>query len=351
MEESAEDGGFDVAPFEGGGFAEETELGAVDRKGFGGGEEAAVEVEEFFAKQAGDAALVHVLEELLDEGDEGTGIVFEGIEELFEGVLREEADVFREHTKEAPREEFSDVFCVVFFLKGFGEFGEVAGNLAGNGSRFFGRVESERGGPDEAEAFADIGVGEVREFDTVRAGVGRLEIVFPFLSEVGVKLDDVSDIDDEEEGRGVFVVGEGAGVALGLTESLKHRAVPSGRAAGDLGRFGRSVVEIEREVVGLSFGGGVLFRFEDETAALVEIDASDGGLVGPAMMEGDGALENVGVVGRFVCGGIGARDVEHVAELGEEQSVISALGGADAAPAFNESSGELGVVGDGGGVR
>ena len=41
-------------------------------------------------------------------------------------------------------------------LEGLGEFGQVAGDLAGDGGGAFGGVEGERGRPDEAETFADF---------------------------------------------------------------------------------------------------------------------------------------------------------------------------------------------------
>jgi hypothetical protein len=45
------------------------------------------------------------------------------------------------------------------------------------------------------------------------------------------------------------------------------------------------------------------------------------------MVEGDGALKDVGVGLGGWAGGIGAADTEEVAEFGEEENVVGALGG------------------------
>ena len=141
FEEGAEDGGLDVAPFEGGGFAEERELGGGDGKGLGGGKEAAVEVEELFLEEAGEAALVHVLEEKFEHGHESAGVGLNGVEEAEEGVFGEEADVLGEHAEEAAGKELGDEARLVAFLEGFGEFGKVAGDFAGDLGGLLGRVE------------------------------------------------------------------------------------------------------------------------------------------------------------------------------------------------------------------
>ncbi len=62
----------------------------------------------------------------------------------------------------------------------------------------------------------------------------------------------------------------------------------------------------------------VLLTLADEAVAFVEIDAAGGGFFGAAMVEGDGALEDVGVVGG---GGVGTRDPGDIAELGEKMRV------------------------------
>jgi hypothetical protein len=55
-----------------------------------------------------------------------------------------------------------------------------------------------------------------------------------------------------------------------------------------------------------------------------------------AVLERDGALEDVGVLLVVRPGGIGARDAELVAQLGEEELVVGALRGAGGLPALQE---------------
>ena len=56
-----------------------------------------------------------------------------------------------------------------------------------------------------------------------------------------------------------------------------------------------------------------------------------------AVVEDDAALEDVGVVRVVRPGGIGPRHVQDVAQLGEEELVVGALGGRRAQPAVDES--------------
>jgi hypothetical protein len=58
-----------------------------------------------------------------------------------------------------------------------------------------------------------------------------------------------------------------------------------------------------------------VFGFEDEAAALVEVDAA-GGVGAAAVVEADGALEDVGVVAVVGLRRVGAGDGEQVAQLG-----------------------------------
>ena len=76
---------------------------------------------------------------------------------------------------------------------------------------------------------------------------------------------------------------------------------------------------------------GTLFGFQDEAAPLVEVDAA-GALLGP-VVEGDGALQHVLVLGGLVGGGVWLRHANQVAEVLEEEAVVSALGSAGFLPA------------------
>jgi len=89
---------------------------------------------------------------------------------------------------------------------------------------------------------------------------------------------------------------------------------------------------------GPSGGAGsiaALLGLEHEAAALVEVDASGGrGAVG--VLEGDGALEDIGVLGGFGLGWVGPRQVEPIAEFGEEKLAVGAFTCAGMFPALDE---------------
>jgi hypothetical protein len=52
------------------------------------------------------------------------------------------------------------------------------------------------------------------------------------LSEFGVEVDGVADVDDDEEGRAGFDASKCAGILLGLTAGAEEGIVPGGGAAG-----------------------------------------------------------------------------------------------------------------------
>ena len=161
-------------------------------------------------------------------------------EEIAEAVLGDEADVLGEHGEEAAHEEAGDaVGGVALRLEGEAEGGEAAGDLSGDAGGGAGGVERVGVGPDEGEAVADGGVGEVVEADAEAGGVGEVGVVLAGAGEVGEELDILADGDGDQEGR--VLVGEGTGVGFGLAAGADHRVVPgraSGRRAGAPGRSG-----------------------------------------------------------------------------------------------------------------
>jgi hypothetical protein len=88
-------------------------------------------------------------------------------------------------------------------------------------------------------------------------------------------------------------------------------------------------------------GLAALLGFENEVVLLVEIDEAAGeGAVGVA--DFDGFVEDVGVEVFDALRGLGAVDAEEVAELGEEELIVGALGAVGLMPAFNEALGRGG---------
>jgi hypothetical protein len=79
-----------------------------------------------------------------------------------------------------------------------------------------------------------------------------------------------------------------------------------------------------------------LLRFEDEVAAAVQVNAAlRGGAV--KVVKGDGLFEDVGIEMIFGARRLGTRDFEEVAEFGEKEGVVGALGGGGVLPAFDEA--------------
>jgi hypothetical protein len=107
----------------------------------------------------------------------------------------------------------------------------------------------------------------------------------------------------------------------------------------------RAAWGIELEEVGFFIRSGALFGFEDKAAAFVEVDEAGGGLA-VAVVEEDGAFEDVGVVAVVGAGGVGPLDAQEGAEFGEEELVIGPLRGAGGAPACEEV-GDVGWAGGG----
>jgi hypothetical protein len=211
LEQGAEDGGLDVAPVLGGGLDEELELVGVEREGAGLGEEVAVESADVVVERIGEAAGVHALPEFLDLGDEGLQPAAAGFEELEEAVLREQLDILGEHGEERAHEEGGDrLGAMSGALEQLGEAAEFLRDGAGDLGGAAGGVEREGIGPDEAEAFADLGLREIEEAEAMGAGIGERDVGAAGAGEFGVELDGVADIDDDEKGRAAFAGRQGA---------------------------------------------------------------------------------------------------------------------------------------------
>lgn len=168
--------------------------------------------------------------------------------------------------------------------------------------------------------------------------IGEADVGAAGAGELGIQLEAVADIADDNEGRATLAGGEVLHIAAGLVIGALQREVPCGGAAFAVTEFGR---------IG---GFHALLGFEDEGAAAVEVYAPGGdGAVGPGTV--DAALEDVGILGVVRLGGIGPREVEEVAEFEEEELGIGALGSAGVFPAGDEGldggGGWLGEVGHG----
>jgi hypothetical protein len=90
--------------------------------------------------------------------------------------------------------------------------GDVAGDLGGD----FRGIERMGIEPDAAEALADFRAVEVRQGDAVRDGIGEAFVLAAGAGELGVEVDGVADIADDEEGRAALIGGQGGDVAAAL---------------------------------------------------------------------------------------------------------------------------------------
>jgi hypothetical protein len=212
-------------------------------------------------------------------------------------------------------------------FEGFGDGCDAGGDVGGDGCGAAGGVEGVGVGPDQAEAFADGGVAEIFECDAKAGAVGELVVVAALGGEIGADFDGVADVAGEDEGGPGVVGREEAGVAFGLDAGAFHHDVP---AAG---------------------GGAVtgLFGFENEAAALVEVDAFE-----VVIIAADGAFVDVVVMGGGGVGGVGFGDADDGAEIIEKGLAVGAFLAAFAAvPAGDEGFGGGvggGVVGHRGGL-
>ena len=223
-------------------------------------------------------------------------------------------------------------------FEGFGEFGEGFGDLAGDFGGVLGGIERVGIGPDEAEASADLRLVEIGQIDSVGNGIGEAFVLAAGAGELGVEIHGVADIADDEKGRAALGRGEGGDVFAGLVVGALEDLVEGGGTALAVAGFLDGLVgdEVEERAGVAGFGEGALFGLGEEAAGFVEVDEAGGGAA-VGFLVGDGALEDVEVLGVFRTGGFGMRDVEDlVAELGEEEGVVGFFRTAGFFPTRNE---------------
>jgi hypothetical protein len=175
-------------------------------------------------------------------------------------------------------------------------------------------------------------LAEIGEEDAVVFRVRETLVMAAGAGELGVEIDAVAHVADDEKRRATLGDGERGDVATALVKGALEGAVEGGGAALAVAGFGGK--RAWRPVIAATFGDA-LFGFEDEVAGLVEVDVvGDGGAVG--VHAGDGAIEDVEVLRGIGRGGIGAGDADDVAEFREEHLVVRALGGPGVFPTGDE---------------
>jgi len=140
--------------------------------------------------------------------------------------------VLGEHAEQAAHEEARDQLRMMpFALQGAGHDGKMTRNPAGDLGGAPGRVERERIGPDQAQPLADVRVAQGVERNAEGLGVRELAVALSGPAEVGIELEAVADIDDDQEGRPAMVDRQGLGIALGLAAGALHGDGPVRGAA------------------------------------------------------------------------------------------------------------------------
>jgi hypothetical protein len=94
-------------------------------------------------------------------------------------------------------------------FKGLGELGKAVGDVAGDLGGFLGGIERVGIGEDEAQAFQDFRAAEIGEEDAVVLGIREALVTSAGAGELGVEVDGVPDIADDQEGRAPVAGGDG----------------------------------------------------------------------------------------------------------------------------------------------
>jgi hypothetical protein len=143
-----------------------------------------------------------------------------------------------------------------------GHVGQRHRHLAGDAGTDARRVQRHRVSPQQGQALAHRGVGQVLQADAVAAWVRKGGVGAARSGELGIQLDDMPDIDHHHEGRPALIGGQRAGVGLGLGAGAHQRVVkPLGGAAQ----------------VGLALAGVELLAFQHEGAAAVAVHPARAG--------------------------------------------------------------------------
>ena len=138
--------------------------------------------------------------------------------------------------------------------------------------------------------------------------------------EGGVEVEAVADVADDDERRAA-----GRSCARSRAPARRRRCMST---------FQAGVSRLVLPALWASSLGGLL-GLQDEAAFLVQVDAADGDW--PVFVNQLGlALEDVGVFLGVALGRVGARDVQHVAEVVQEGVLVGPLGRAGRGPFLHE---------------
>lgn len=269
----------------------------------------------------------HFAPERTDEDGKALRGGLYAVEELLEAALGEEADILGEHGEEAALQKTGDgLRRVAIGFERLRELGEAGGDVAGHLGGALGGVERVGIGKDEAQALDDLGTMQVGEQNAVVFRIGKPLVAPAGAGELGVEVEGMADIADDEKWRAAVASREVRDVVAPLVVSALEGFVECGAATAAVAGFCcRGQLQV----------ADALFGLQNEVRGFVEIDVvCDRGAI--RCDAGDRAVEDEEVFLGIGRSGVRAGNAEKIAEFGKEHLVIRPLGRARCGPTGNE---------------
>lgn len=238
LQQRAENRGLDLAPVMLGRGEQFADLLPPERKHLRLVEELAVEFLHLGADRGREQALIHGLPHLGDQRHEARGIGEAIAQQRLEAVLGNELDILGEHREQAAHQEQRYLLGVVLGFQRLRHRRQPLRDLARDAGGMACRIERFGRIPDRPDPLAHRLVAQIVEIDAEPLAVGELNVVFPLSGEVGIELETVSDIADDQEGRPAMRRRQCFGVVLGLAPRMQHHHVPGAVCAAPAARGG-----------------------------------------------------------------------------------------------------------------
>ena len=330
FQQRAEDGGFDIGPAAAGGIVQFDDIVLIQRQRARIAEQAAVEPLDRGIEVGGVAAGIHDAPQAFQRGREMGGGGDHLVQQFFEAAVRDQPfglvrrpHILREHREQAAHQELGDIDRRIFPFQPPGDDRQPGRDIARDFGRAAGGIERLRIRPDRGQPRLHVGQQQIVHRQAIPLPIGEMIVILPQPGEIGIDLDDVADIDDQQERRIAVIDGQGAGIILRLAPRGDHHLVPPLGAAAGVALLQRGFQPGQRQLIGFdrlpALGG--LLGLQDEAAALVAIDAP--GRTRPVRMaEGDVAFEHIVVEPRFLAREGGLGQPERAGEPFDEQLVI-----------------------------
>ena len=208
--------------------------------------------------------------------------------------------ILREHREEAALEKLGcHLWMMLVRLQRFRQICQYLSHFASDFSRILGAIQRVGIAPDPAEEIAGFLLVQVFQRDAVGARIGETLILPAGAGELGVKIEGVPDIADDEKRRSPLLRWERVDVSLALCVGALEGFVEGGGAAFPVtggNHDGFSEIREERLVgIGLvAVRVHALLGFKDEVAGFVEVDPV-GSAAAVRFFPINPALEGVGV--------------------------------------------------------